>query len=65
MIMALLLGLGAMVVSLLGVKCIRIGSTTDQTKARMAVTGGVLNILSGQWTAPLALCCFGPGSRVY
>ncbi|XP_024908324.1 claudin 15-like a isoform X2 [Cynoglossus semilaevis] len=47
MIMALLLGLGAMVVSLLGVKCIRIGSTTDQTKARMAVTGGVLNILSG------------------
>ncbi|XP_058483530.1 claudin 15-like a [Solea solea] len=47
MIIALLMGLACMVVSLLGVKCIRIGSTTDQTKAKIAFTGGILSMLSG------------------
>nr|URX57492.1 claudin 15c [Lateolabrax maculatus] len=50
MIITLLLGLGAMIVSLLGMKCIKIGSATEQSKAKIAITGGVLSILSG-------LCC--------
>ncbi|KAM8851439.1 claudin 15-like a [Spinachia spinachia] len=50
MIMSLLLGLGSMVVSLLGLKCIKIGSATDQSKAKIAVCGGVLSMLAG-------LCC--------
>ncbi|XP_044075704.1 claudin 15-like a [Siniperca chuatsi] len=50
MIISLLLGLGSMIVSLLGMKCIRIGSATDQSKAKIAFTGGIVSILSG-------LCC--------
>ncbi|XP_068582342.1 claudin 15-like a [Cebidichthys violaceus] len=50
MIMSLLLGLGSMIVSLLGLKCIKIGSATDQSKAKIAVSGGILSMLAG-------LCC--------
>lgn len=50
MIIALLLGLGSLIVSLLGLKCIKIGSATDQSKAKIAVAGGILSILGG-------LCC--------
>ncbi|XP_069026161.1 claudin 15-like a [Embiotoca jacksoni] len=50
MIIALLLGLGSMVVSLLGLKCIKIGTTTDGSKAKIAGTGGIMSILAG-------LCC--------
>ncbi|XP_008294038.1 claudin 15-like a [Stegastes partitus] len=54
MIISLLLGLACMVVSLLGLKCIKIGSSTDQSKAKIAVTGGILSILSG--LCPLIAC---------
>ncbi|XP_022616795.1 claudin-15-like [Seriola dumerili] len=50
MIISLLLGLASMIVSLLGLKCIRIGSATDQSKAKIAITGGALSIFAG-------LCC--------
>ncbi|XP_078120405.1 claudin 15-like a [Sander vitreus] len=50
MIISLLLGLGSMVMSMLGLKCIKIGSATDQTKAKICVTGGILSMLAG-------LCC--------
>ncbi|XP_071348611.1 claudin 15-like a [Trachinotus anak] len=50
MIVSLLLGLGCMIVSLLGLKCIKIGSATDQSKGKIAFTGGILSILAG-------LCC--------
>ncbi|CAN9503052.1 unnamed protein product [Ophioblennius macclurei] len=50
MIIALLLGLGCMIVALLGLKCIKIGSSTDQSKAKIATSGGVMGILAG-------LCC--------
>ncbi|XP_041849507.1 claudin 15-like a [Melanotaenia boesemani] len=50
MIISLLLGLACMFISLLGLKCIKIGSTTDQSKAKIAGTGGVLGLLAG-------LCC--------
>lgn len=48
MIIALLLGLGSMIVSLLGLKCIKIGSATDQSKAKVAGTGGIMAILGGE-----------------
>ncbi|MEQ2210218.1 hypothetical protein XENOCAPTIV_010001 [Xenoophorus captivus] len=47
MIIALLFCLGCMIVSLLGLKCIKIGSTADETKAKMAMAGGILCILGG------------------
>ncbi|XP_041805732.1 claudin 15-like a [Chelmon rostratus] len=50
MIVSLLLGLCSMIVSLGGMKFIKIGSATDQSKAKIAVGGGVLSILAG-------LCC--------
>ncbi|XP_051943885.1 claudin 15-like a [Hippocampus zosterae] len=50
MIVSLVMGLGSMVVSLLGLKCIKIGSAGDTSKAKMAVTGGILSILAG-------VCC--------
>ncbi|MEQ2172699.1 hypothetical protein GOODEAATRI_023933 [Goodea atripinnis] len=45
MIITLLFCLGCMIVSLLGLKCIKIGSTADETKAKMAMAGGILCIL--------------------
>ncbi|TMS10069.1 claudin 15-like a [Larimichthys crocea] len=50
MIISLLLGLGSMIVALLGLKCIKIGSSTNESKAKLAVVGGILSALSG-------LCC--------
>ncbi|XP_061776662.1 claudin 15-like a [Nerophis ophidion] len=47
MIVSLLMGLASMIVSLLGLKCIRIGSTSDASKAKIAGTGGILSILAG------------------
>ncbi|XP_072293806.1 claudin-19-like [Eucyclogobius newberryi] len=54
MIIALLLGLGAMVVALLGLKCIKIGSSTEQSKAKLAATGGILSMLGGLCTLTAA-----------
>ncbi|XP_012715395.2 claudin 15-like a [Fundulus heteroclitus] len=50
MIISLLLCLGCMIVSLLGLKCIKIGSATDESKGKMAAGGGIMCILGG-------LCC--------
>ncbi|XP_054452446.1 claudin 15-like a [Anoplopoma fimbria] len=50
MILSLLLGLGSMIVALLGLKCIKIGSATEQSKAKIAICGGILSMLAG-------LCC--------
>lgn len=48
MIIALLLGLGAMIIALLGLKCIKIGSASDESKGKIAATGGILSILAGE-----------------
>lgn len=56
MIIALLLELAGIVVALLGLKCIRIGSSSDQTKAKIAVTGGILNMLGGEACTRGGLC---------
>lgn len=47
MILSLLLGLAAIIASVLGLKCTKIGRTSEHGKQQMAVTGGVLFILSG------------------
>lgn len=47
MILSLLLGLAAIIASVLGLKCTKIGRTSEHDKQRMALTGGVLFILSG------------------
>lgn len=51
MIISLLLGLGSIIVSLLGLKCIKIGSATDQSKAKLAMGGGITSILAGEPTS--------------
>ncbi|KAL0966581.1 hypothetical protein UPYG_G00297070 [Umbra pygmaea] len=61
MIISLLLGLASMIVSLLGLKCIHIGSSTDETKGKIAVTGGVLFLLSGLC---VMVCCSWYAARV-
>ncbi|XP_035242126.1 claudin-19-like isoform X1 [Anguilla anguilla] len=47
MIVTLLLGLAGIVVSLLGLKCTKIGSASKETKGKIALTGGGLFLLSG------------------
>ncbi|XP_041118700.1 claudin-15-like isoform X2 [Polyodon spathula] len=47
MIVSLLLGLGGIIVALLGLKCTKIGSTNEQTKGKIALSGGVCLIVSG------------------
>lgn len=37
-----------MIVALLGLKCIKIGSTTEESKAKIAGTGGILSVLGGE-----------------
>lgn len=48
MIICLLFGLGSMIVALLGLKCIKIGSKTEQSKAKIATIGGILSIVAGE-----------------
>ncbi|XP_056613635.1 claudin 15-like b isoform X2 [Triplophysa dalaica] len=47
MIIALILGLLSIILALLGLKCTKLGSTSESTKGKMALTAGVLFILSG------------------
>ncbi|XP_041955586.1 claudin 15-like a [Alosa sapidissima] len=47
MVVSLLLALVSIVLSVMGLKCIKLGSTTEQGKAKIAATGGILFVLSG------------------
>ncbi|XP_028429866.1 claudin-1 [Perca flavescens] len=47
MILSLLLGLASIIVSVLGLRCTKIGRTSERAKDQIALTGGVLFILSG------------------
>ncbi|XP_014015450.1 claudin-19 isoform X2 [Salmo salar] len=55
MIIALLLGLASIIVSVLGLKCTKIGSTSEQVKVKITLTGGSLFILSGLSTLTAVL----------
>lgn len=48
MIIALIFGLVSIIVSTMGMKCINIGSRSDQSKGKIALSGGVLFILAGK-----------------
>lgn len=61
MIIALLLQLVAIVTSLLGLNCIKIGSTDEQTKAKIATAAGVIGILGGE--SALLLSCLSERCR--
>ncbi|XP_031428977.1 claudin 15-like b isoform X2 [Clupea harengus] len=54
MIIALLLGLASIIVSVLGLKCTKLGSTSQEAKGKIALTGGTLFILSGLCTLSAA-----------
>uniref|UniRef100_A0AAY5ERG7 Claudin n=1 Tax=Electrophorus electricus TaxID=8005 RepID=A0AAY5ERG7_ELEEL len=47
MIIALLLGLASILLSVLGLKCTKMGSMTEQAKGKLTFTAGLLFILSG------------------
>ncbi|XP_062844200.1 claudin 15-like a [Trichomycterus rosablanca] len=47
MIISLILGLLSMIISIMGLKCITIGSSSEQTKGKISVAGGVFFILAG------------------
>ncbi|XP_035010858.1 claudin-19 isoform X1 [Hippoglossus stenolepis] len=46
MILSLLVGLAAIIVSVLGLKCTKIGRTSEHVKDQIALSGGVMFILS-------------------
>ncbi|KAF0030979.1 hypothetical protein F2P81_017710 [Scophthalmus maximus] len=50
MILSLLVGLAAAIVSVLGLKCTKIGRTPEAVKDQIALSGGVMFILSGVFT---------------
>ncbi|XP_062274606.1 claudin-1-like [Scomber scombrus] len=50
MILSLLVGLASIIVSVLGLKCTKIGRTSEHVKDQIALSGGVLFILSGLFT---------------
>lgn len=47
MILSLLLSLVSILVSVLGLKCTKIGRTSERVKGQIALSGGVLFITSG------------------
>lgn len=48
MVVAVLLGFVAMVLSVVGMKCTRVGDSNPIAKGRIAISGGVLFLLAGQ-----------------
>ncbi|XP_039987661.1 claudin 15-like b [Xiphias gladius] len=47
MILSLLVGLASIIVSVLGLKCTKIGRTSEHVKEQIALSGGITFILSG------------------
>ncbi|XP_052471747.1 claudin 15-like b isoform X1 [Carassius gibelio] len=47
MIIALILGLLAVILAAMGLKCTKLGSTSEETKGKISLTAGIMFILSG------------------
>uniref|UniRef100_A0A8C9A7G5 Claudin n=1 Tax=Prolemur simus TaxID=1328070 RepID=A0A8C9A7G5_PROSS len=70
MVVAVLLGFVAMVLSVVGMKCTRVGDSNPTAKSRVAIAGGALFLLAGMnlarpcsWAGPrLAWPCWGAPS---
>lgn len=52
MILSLLISLASIIISVLGLKCTKIGRTSDRVKDQITLTGGLLLILSGMVLLP-------------
>lgn len=52
MVVAVLLGFVAMVLSVVGMKCTRVGDSNPIAKGRVAIAGGALFLLAGKCPAP-------------
>lgn len=50
MVLSLLAGLAAVLLSILGLKCTKIGRTSERSKQQLTLAGGLLFILSGVFT---------------
>ncbi|XP_015233590.1 PREDICTED: claudin-1 [Cyprinodon variegatus] len=50
MIMSLIIGLASIIISVLGLKCTKIGRTSEKVKEQIALSGGIMFILSGVFT---------------
>lgn len=51
MVVAVLLGFVAMVLSVVGMKCTRVGDSNPTAKGRVAISGGALFLLAGECPA--------------
>ncbi|XP_071431575.1 claudin-19 isoform X4 [Pithys albifrons albifrons] len=60
MVISLLLGFFGIIVSVVGMKCTKVGEEDPVTKGRIAVAGGVLFVLSGMNLALLSSLAGGP-----
>lgn len=49
MVVAVLLGFVGMVLSVVGMKCTRVGDSNPIAKGRVAISGGALFLLAGEW----------------
>lgn len=48
MVVGIVLGVIATVISLFSLKCFKMGSTEDSTKAKMTLTAGIMFIIAGE-----------------
>lgn len=48
MVISVLMGFIGIIVSVVGMKCTKVGDNNPQTKSRIAVSGGVLFLLAGE-----------------
>lgn len=62
MVLSLLAGLAAVLLSILGLKCTKIGRTSERSKQQLTLAGGLLFILSGRWPRRQGGRSFGPAA---
>lgn len=55
MVVSVLMGFIGIIVSVVGMKCTKVGDNNPVTKTRIAVTGGALFLLAGVISAVLSL----------
>lgn len=56
MVVSVLLGFIGIIVSVVGMKCTKVGDNNPAIKTRIAVTGGALFLLAGMFSANSIFC---------
>lgn len=64
MVVAVLLGFVAMVLSVIGMKCTRVGDSNPIAKSRIAISGGALFLLAGECPGSFSIILAMAGSHV-